>query len=87
MRGQYIADTPIKALHHSVGLRVAWANKAVLNMMLCTSNVEGVMASWLALASRSEPIREALAIICQHLSNLERCLTDKPMEKGASIAC
>ena len=87
MRGQDIADPPIKTLHHAVGLRMARTYKSVFNTMLCTSDVEGMMPGWLALTSRSESIREAFAIIGQHLANLEGCLADEMMEKGPGITC
>ena len=66
---------------------MARSNQAVLRVVLCTCLVKRMLSGGLALSTRGEAIREALAIVRQHLLDLERGLLNDPMENAsASLA-
>lgn len=86
-RRQDVTDTAFKAFHQSYGLRVLRSDQAVLHVVLCTCLVKRMLFGGLALSPRGEAIREALAMVRQHLSDLKRGLLNDSMKKRLSIAC
>lgn len=58
-----LADTAVEALDHAVGLRVAGLDEAVLNPVLVTGLIEGVIARWLSLTSGDKAIGKLLAVV------------------------
>ena len=60
-----LSNTPVKTLHHAIGLGVFRRDQAVLNVQPCTGLVKRMAARGLTLTLRREAVGELLAVVGQ----------------------
>ena len=74
-----VADAPVEALHHAIGLGMAWWRQAVFDAHLGTADIERVLACGTFVPGR-ETIRELTAVVSENLLN-HRCDLFQPAQK------
>ena len=67
-----LADTPIEALHHAIGLRVSGGNQTVFNTLRDALLVKQMFTRRLFFFA-GETVRELRAVVGQYLGDLEGC--------------
>jgi hypothetical protein len=68
-----LANAAIEALHHAIGLRMAWGNKAMLDLKLLAQTVEHMLPAGLfLLALAGEAIGELAAIVGEQFLDFDR---------------
>ncbi len=85
MRGQDLADAPVEALDHAVGLRMAHRGKAVLDTELVAELVKAMGTAGLAVFAL-QSVGEGLVIVGEQPMDAKRCLLTHGLEKGAGRA-
>nr|WP_246004479.1 hypothetical protein [Plasticicumulans acidivorans] len=69
--GEYLADTPVEAFEHTVGLRMPWRDQTVFDLLLATNLVEDMRAAGVALAGGAEAVGEGLGVVGEHGAHVE----------------
>ncbi len=79
--GQHFADTAIEALHHAIGLGMTGLGEGVFDAVLRAGAVKAMTSGRIAYAGGATAIGKCLAVIGQHLLDLEGRFIDKPLAK------
>jgi hypothetical protein len=74
------ADSPIEALHHAIGLRMAWGRQAMHDTHLGTADIERVFARGL-FALGCKTVGKLTGVVSQNLLNFHRCDFSQPAQK------
>ncbi len=78
---QQLIDAAVEALDHTVRLWAARLGQTVLDAMLCTQLVKGMVAGGLAFSGGAKPVGKFLAIVGQNLDDPERGGGDRSLQK------
>ena len=78
---QHLADAPVEALDHAVGLRMAGLGQAMLDGVGRADLIEGMLSGGLAFSRSAEPVSELLTVVGQHLGHLERGLGQEAFQE------
>lgn len=66
-----LADAPVEALHHAIGLRMTRRTQSVLDAQFHAAPVEGMLTAWCAGLAR-EAVCELTAVVGQHSLDFHR---------------
>ena len=80
---QQVGDTTVEAFDHAVGLGPLETDQAMLDPVLGTQPVEGVMPRRLALSGRGKAVGEFLAVVGHDVGHMERGCLQQLRQKAA----
>ena len=70
---EHVADAPVEAFDHAVGLWAGGSDQAMLNSVLGAEAIDRVAADGFALAGGFEAVGELLAVVGQQCGDVEWC--------------